>query len=342
MHQALDEGGRGLPAVRATSPVPSHYHVELEAELADLHRKPAALLFTSAYLANDATSRPCKSCCPGCVIFSDAKNHASMIAGFAMAGARSSCWRDTTTSPTRGQSCASRPRPLPKIIAFEFVYSMDGTDWPRSWLICDSGRAVQAHSPILMRCMRSGCTAPSWRRHCGTRQCVLIHRVDVVEGTLAKGFGVMGGYIAARRHLSMPFDPMPPASFSPHRWRRLLRRAPWPASGISSRVFGSSASGTRNGRATLKGKLTKGAAGLPTMDNPSHIVPLLVGDPVLTKRITDALLDRFAIKNMCSRSTVRPFPRHSSGCASRRTPHHTDAGSAHLVELGCRGDLPDE
>ena len=189
MHEAIEEVGAGSGGTRNIAGT-THYHVELEAELADLHGKEAALLFTSAYVANDATLATLQRLMPGLVIFSDAKNHASMIEGIRRAAARSNL-PPQRHRPPRGIA-QSRPRAAPKVIVFESVYSMDGDIAPIA-AICDLAEKYGALT-YLDEVHAVGLYGP--RGGGVAERDGVMHRVDIINGTLAKGFGVMGGYIA--------------------------------------------------------------------------------------------------------------------------------------------------
>ena len=320
MHQALDEAGAGSGGTRNISGT-SHYHVELEAELADLHGKQAALIFTSAYVANDTTLATLQKLLPGCVILSDAKNHASMIAGIRNGGGEKRIWRNNDLADLEAK-LRDIGHDRPKIIAFESVYSMDGLMAPIG-AICDLAEKYGALTyldevhAVGMYGSRGGGLA---------ERDGVMHRVDIVNGTLAKGFGIMGGYIAGGRDLCDAIRSYAPGFIF------TTSLAPAIAAGAVASIRHLKSSSIERERhqeraRTLKGKLK--AAGLPTMDNPSHIVPLLVGDPVLTKRITDALLDRFAIY-------VQPinYPTVARGTERLRItpqPQHTDADVDRLV-----------
>ena len=193
MHEAIDTVGAGSGGTRNISGT-THYHVELEAELADLHGKEAALLFTSAYIANDATLSTLQRLIPGLVIFSDEKNHASMIQGIRHGGGEKQIFRHNDVEHLE-EKLKKYPRGTPKIIVFESVYSMDGHIAPieaiadlaekyNALTYLDEVHAVGLYGP------RGGGIAE--------REGVM-HRIDIINGTLAKGFGVMGGYIAATK-----------------------------------------------------------------------------------------------------------------------------------------------
>ena len=193
MHEAIDTVGAGSGGTRNISGT-THYHVELEAELADLHGKEAALLFTSAYIANDATLSTLQRLIPGLVIFSDEKNHASMIQGIRHGGGEKHIFRHNDVEHLE-EKLKKYPRGTPKIIVFESVYSMDGHIAPieaiaglaekyNALTYLDEVHAVGLYGP------RGGGIAERDN---------VMHRIDIINGTLAKGFGVMGGYIAATK-----------------------------------------------------------------------------------------------------------------------------------------------
>ena len=191
MHEAIEEVGAGSGGTRNIAGT-THYHVELEAELADLHGKQSALLFTSAYIANDSTLSTLQRLMPGLVIFSDEKNHASMIEGIRRGGGEKHIFRHNDLEHLE-ELLKQVPAATPKIIAFESVYSMDGHIAPIA-AICDLAEKYGALT-YLDEVHAVGLYGP--RGGGIAERDGVMHRVDIVNGTLAKGFGVMGGYIAA-------------------------------------------------------------------------------------------------------------------------------------------------
>jgi 5-aminolevulinate synthase len=320
MHAALDAAGDGSGGTRNISGT-SHYHVELEAELADLHGKEAALLFTSAYVANDTTLATLQKLLPGCVVLSDEKNHASMIAGIRNGGGEKRIWRNNDLADLEAK-LGQLERSRPKVIAFESVYSMDGVMAPIG-AICDLAQKYGALT-YLDEVHAVGLYGPRGGGLAERDQ--VMHRVDIINGTLAKGFGVMGGYIAARRDVCDAIRSYAPGFIF------TTSLAPVLAAGATASIRHLKVSQAERDRhqeraRTLKARLER--AGLPVMANPSHIVPILVGDPVLCKRITDALLERFAIY-------VQPInyptvPRGTERLRITPAPQHADADIDRLV-----------
>ena len=293
----------------------THYHVELEAELADLHGKGAALLFTSAFVANDATLSTLAKLLPGVVILSDEKNHASMIEGMKRGGGRKIIWRHNDIEDLEAK-LRSLPRATPKIIAFESVYSMDGHIAPIG-AICELAKRYNALT-YLDEVHAVGLYGP--RGGGIAERDGVMDRVDIINGTLAKGFGVMGGYIAASKACCDAIRCYAAGFIF------TTSLAPAIAAGALASVRHLKASGIERAKhqeraATLKTMLK--AAKLPVMDNPSHIVPVMIGDPVHCKAVTDALLERHDIY-------VQPinYPTVPKGTERIRLtpgPLHTDA-----------------
>ena len=320
MHEALDTVGAGSGGTRNISGT-THYHVELEAEIADLHGKDAALLFTSAYVANDATLSTLQKLLPGCVILSDEKNHASMIAGIRNGGGPKLIFKNNDLADLEAK-LAALPRETPKIIAFESVYSMDGLISPIG-AICDLARKYNALT-YLDEVHAVGMYGP--RGGGIAERDGVMDRVDIINGTLAKGFGVMGGYIAASADICDAIRSYAPGFIF------TTSLAPALAAGACASIRHLKSSSVERERHQERARVVKRrlkAAGLPVMDNPSHIVPVLVGDPVHCKAVSDMLLDRFAIY-------VQPInyptvPRGSERLRITPTPVHSDADIDGLV-----------
>ncbi|MGD9866827.1 MAG: 5-aminolevulinate synthase [Hyphomicrobiales bacterium] len=321
MHEAIEDVGAGSGGTRNISGT-THYHVELERELADLHGKGAALLFTSGYVANDASLSTLVRLLPGCVIFSDAMNHASMIEGIRHGGGPKRIWRHNDLRDLESQ-LKEYDRNTPKIIAFESVYSMDGDISPIGD-ICELARKYNALTyldevhAVGMYGARGGGVA---------ERDGVMDQVDVIEGTLAKAFGLMGGYIAARPAIVDAIRSYAAGFIF------TTSLAPAVVAGALASVRHLKQSGkerdSQQERArTLKARLAR--AGLPVLDNPSHIVPVMVGDPVLCKQLTDTLMQRFGIY-------VQPInyptvPRGTERIRLTPGPLHSDADMDHLLD----------
>jgi 5-aminolevulinate synthase len=320
MHEALDSVGAGSGGTRNISGT-THYHVELEAEIADLHGKETALLFTSAYVANDATLSTLQKLLPGAVVFSDEKNHASMIEGIRHGGGKKYIFRHNDLSDLEAKLKAA-PAGVPKIIAFESVYSMDGHIAPIG-AICDLAEKYGAMT-YLDEVHAVGLYGP--RGGGIAERDGVMHRVDVINGTLAKGYGVMGGYIAANRDLCDAIRSYAPGFiFS-------TSLAPVIAAGARASIAHLKSSQFERARhqeraRTLKARLKE--ARLPVLENPSHIVPVMVGDPVHCKAVTDTLLTRHGI--YAQPINYPTVPRGTERIRLTPSPQHTDAQMDVLV-----------
>ncbi|AGK58278.1 5-aminolevulinic acid synthase [Hyphomicrobium denitrificans 1NES1] len=320
MHEAIDLVGAGSGGTRNIAGT-THYHVELEHELADLHGKEGALVFTSAFVANEAALSTLAQLLPGCIIFSDEKNHASMIAGIRNGRGPKHIFQHNDLADLEAQ-LKKVPRETPKIIAFESVYSMDGHIAPIG-AICDLAVKYNALT-YLDEVHAVGLYGP--RGGGVAERDGVMHRIDIINGTLAKGFGVMGGYIAASRTICDAIRSYAPGFIF------TTSLAPAVVAGAVASIRHLKSSSIERERhqeraRTLKRMLT--AADIPVMSGPSHIVPVLVADPVRCKALTDVLLDRYGIY-------VQPInyptvPRGTERLRLTPSPQHTNADMEHLV-----------
>ncbi|MCP5367315.1 MAG: 5-aminolevulinate synthase [Hyphomicrobiales bacterium] len=320
MHGAIDKCGAGAGGTRNISGT-NHYHVLLERELADLHNTESALLLGSGWMANMTALSTVCAMVPDCLVISDAKNHNSMIEGIRHSKAAKKIFKHNDVADLE-RILAAEPLERPKLVAFESVYSMDGHISPIKEIldVCDKYNAMsfldEVHA-VGMYGRRGGGVAERDGQ---------MHRVTIIQGTLAKAFGVVGGYIAGSsamcdfvRSYGAGFifsSSLPPAV----------------AAGAAASIrFLKQHNEIRERHqeraATLKRRL--GEAGIPVLPSVSHIVPVHVGDPVLCKQASDMLMDDYDIY-------VQPinYPTVDRGTERLRftpTPLHTDADMDHLV-----------
>ena len=286
MHEAVDATGAGSGGTRNISGT-TVYHKRLEAELADLHGKEAALLFTSAYIANDATLSTLPKLFPGLIIYSDELNHASMIEGVRRNGGAKRVFRHNDVAHLRELLAADDPK-APKLIAFESVYSMDGDFGPIE-AICDLADEFNALT-YIDEVHAVGMYGP--RGGGVTERDNLAHRIDIINGTLAKAYGVMGGYIAASEKMCDAVRSYAPGFIF------TTSLPPAVAAGAAASVAHLKTDQTLRDQHQLQAKILKmrlKGMGLPIIDHGSHIVPVIVGNPVHTKKLSDMLLSEHGI-----------------------------------------------
>ena len=321
MEEALHDVGAGSGGTRNIGGN-THYHIDLENELADLHGKQGALLFTSGYVSNEATLSTLAKILPGCIIFSDELNHASMIAGIRNSGCEKRVFRHNDVEHLEELLAAEDPS-VPKLIAFESVYSMDGDIAPIHAIcdLADKYNALTYLDEVHAVGMYGGRGGGISERDDAA------HRLTIIEGTLAKAIGVMGGYIAADKNIIDVIRSYAPGFIFTTSLSPVLV-----AGALASIRHLKSSSAEREGQqaaaATLKAMMRDN--GLPVMDSTTHIVPLMVGDPVKAKRISDILLAEYGVY-------VQPInfptvPRGSERLRFTPGPAHDEAMMRDLVD----------
>ncbi len=313
MHAAIEEAGAGAGGTRNISGN-TWFHEDLERELAALHGKQAGLVFTSGYISNEATIGVMSKILPGLIIYSDSLNHASMIAGVRAARCEKHVWRHNDVEHLE-ELLAAAPADAPKLIALESVYSMDGDVGPLEH-VCDLARTYNALTYLdeVHAVGLYGETGGGISERDG-----LADRFDIIEGTLGKAFGAMGGYIAADAAIVDAVRSYAPGFIF------TTSLAPAIAAGALASVKHLKARNDlrvahQERAARLKQLLSE--AGFPVMPSDTHIVPVLIGDPRCCKAISDALLDEFSMY-------VQPinYPTVPKGTERLRftpSPLHTD------------------
>ncbi|ODT66793.1 MAG: 5-aminolevulinic acid synthase [Pelagibacterium sp. SCN 63-23] len=323
--QALATYGAGAGGTRNISGT-SHEHVRLEEDLADLHGKEAALVFTSGYAANDAALSTLGKLLPDCVFLSDSLNHASMIEGMRRSGATRMLFRHNDVEDLERQLKTVAPG-RPKLICFESCYSMDGDFSPLA-AICDLAERYNAltyldevHSVGLYGPRGAGVAAAEG----------VMPRIDIIQGTMSKGFGAIGGYVAGKAELvDFIRSHAPGFIFS-------TALPPATVAGIRAAIAHLKTSDSE--RETLRRRVASvkaglEAAGLPVLPSPSHILPVMIGDAGLAKTLTDALMHEHGIY-------VQPInyptvPRGTERLRVTPNPFHSDADEAALLDALAR------
>ena len=321
MRKALEKCGAGSGGTRNISGT-THYHVKLEKELASLHKKDSALLFTSGYISNEATLSTLASSLKDCIVFSDELNHSSMIQGIRSSGAKKIIFKHNDLEDLNNK-IKQFEKNTPKLIAFESVYSMDGDIAP----ILEITKIAKENNALTY--LDEVHAVGMYGKNGGgiSDYLGISDEIDIIEGTLAKAYGVMGGYITGNKYIvdtirsySAGFiftTSLPPCIV---------------AGGLASVKYLKESSVERNEHKNIVKYLKEGLLkeGIPVIENSSHIVPVKVGDPLLCKRASDLLLSKYKIY-------VQPinYPTVPKGTERLRitpTPLHNKEMADNLVE----------